>query len=315
MKYKLRDTIGPIPNCICQSIIVEYSKYYLKRLEEHEREQYFQIENVSNKAKANKSIKNIKLITYYDLVMAFASRAEKCSLKTIDYRQCIWSHSTLEERIKTKKTNKPVKSSNEEGDDNNSNALDSYDSSDLDDNKMVKSLRSKQKPHLSDLDLRVVIKNQKNLDHLDICPCILTNKSILLINKYLTRNLKSLRFQNCCNWQQESSQPQAERNIDVLTQQDENQINDTLNTQRLDLRGFLETDEDDDMNDDDDEDEDDDHFYHRRSNQLNVDSKGNPATSEIKFSVYNPVRPVTLFSPSKVCQKNIKIIWIYFLVL
>jgi hypothetical protein len=296
LKYRLRDTIGPIPNCICQSIIVEYSKYYLSRVERHERNQYFQIENISNKEKPRKSIKNIKLITYYDLIMAFASRAEKCNLNTIDYRQCIWSHSTLDERIKTKNKNKPVRAQSD--DDAAEKNVDSYDSSDLDENQMPKSLRSKQKSHLSDADLRTIVRSQKNLYHLDTCPCMLTNKSILLINKYLANNLKSLRFQNCCNWHHSNNQLQqqeAERNPNLVAQQGDNQLGqDTL----LELRSFMETDEDDDDDDDDedddDDDDDDDQFYHGISlnNRLNVDSNDHQETSE--RNDYFSMRPYLL---------------------
>ena len=67
-------------------------------------------------------------------------------------------------------------------------------------NPAFESLRSKQPVHLSDTDLKLIIKRKRNLKCLDICPCNLTNRSIVLINKYLGRNLKYLRLQNCCNW-------------------------------------------------------------------------------------------------------------------
>lgn len=239
-----------MPNCICQSIIEEYAKYYLKTLERHEREQYFQIENISSKAKAQATTATRKLINYYDLMAAFASRPEKCSLSTVDYRQCIWSHSTLDERIKIKLRNSQSKQPASEA-----NAID-YDSSDLDENKVVKSLRSKQKPHLDDTDLRIIAKRQKNLTHLSVCPCMLTNRSVLIINNYMKQNLISLRFQNCCNWQT-NSQAATDRNP-AAPLQEANQLPHELNNDRLELRNFMDTDEEDDDDDDDEDDDDDD---------------------------------------------------------
>ena len=108
LKYLLRDSIGPIPNCICQSIIVEYSKHYLRLLEKHERDEYFLIEKNAKLTKKPDKAKRIDLINYYDLVMAMASRPDKCNINIVDYRQCIWSHSTLEQRLKLKMKNKPT---------------------------------------------------------------------------------------------------------------------------------------------------------------------------------------------------------------
>jgi hypothetical protein len=261
LKYRLRDNIGTIPNCISQSIIVEYSKYYLKLLEIHERNQYFYIESkkMAQSSSSSSSQSTVAaaasplLINYYDLLMAFATRSQNFKLNVIDYRQCIWSHSTLEERIKTKQKSKHLGNNTAE-----------VESNELD----LKSLRSRQTTHLLDLDLRLIVKNQKDLHHLDTCPCMLTNKSILLINKYLNKSLKSLRFQNCCNWQlknntEQHQQPQENDrtpNLVALRDQQANvnpQMND-FDNDRLELRNFIDTEEEEEDDDDDDDDDDED---------------------------------------------------------
>ena len=47
-----------------------------------------------------------KLVTHFDLIMTFASRSDKCSLNSLQYRQCMWAHSTLEQRLKARRLNR-----------------------------------------------------------------------------------------------------------------------------------------------------------------------------------------------------------------
>lgn len=70
----------------------------------------------------------------------------------------------------------------------------------------LSSIRSRQPPHLIDANLKSIIRNQKKLVYIDLCPCMLTNRTILWINKYLSAHLKCLRLQNCCNWTSTSEQ-------------------------------------------------------------------------------------------------------------
>ena len=158
----------------------------------------------------------------------------------------------------------------------------------------------------------MIVKNQKHLTHLDMCPCMLTNKSILLINKYLTQNLKSLRFQNCCNWQLNSAnqQQQNQQNAEQNQQQNYHQQNNDLNNDRLELRYFMDSDDDDDDDDyendddddDDDEDDNDDEYLHEQDSQAAAEQRNeylnlrpyfvnNAHTSETNFQGF------FLFSP------------------
>lgn len=97
-KYKLKDSIGPLPSIICESLIKEYGRYYLETLAKLERDEYF-----NNHEQLKTSSKNSsKPVTYFDLLMAFVCTPDKCSLSNVDYRQCIWASSTLETRLKQK---------------------------------------------------------------------------------------------------------------------------------------------------------------------------------------------------------------------
>lgn len=76
----------------------------------------------------------------------------------------------------------------------------------------LKSIRSRQTPHLVDANLKSIIRNQKKLVYLDLCPCMLTNKTVMLINKHLNAHLKCLRLQNCCNWATSANEQNAAGN-------------------------------------------------------------------------------------------------------
>ena len=295
LKYVLRDDLSPLPNIVCHSILTQYSKYYLDKLSEIERDVYFQIGKFMNTsstkpnadtidqanasslshssslpqptASQNAKSNGLNLINFYDLLMAFATRPDKCNLNTINYRQCIWSHSTLEQRLKVKYQSRlyAQQEINRNYFELSARSSSSSLSSDSDtwtryndcityikkkfskkrgaNTPRLVSLRSKQKAHLTDFEVRLMLKNQKNLNTLDVCPCMLTNKTILLINKYFSQSLKSLRFQNCCNWQQNK-----------LQNSDQNQQHDDP----LDLRHYMTSSNDEDDDDDDDEEDDDD---------------------------------------------------------
>lgn len=163
-KYTLAEQVGPLPSNICKSLIKQYAKIYLEQLGKIERRNYFQI---INKKQTDRS-GTPELISFYDFLMALASKPDKANLAYVDYRQCMNARSTLEQRLQQR----------EESD--------------------VRSIRSKQPVHLKDRDLRLILKHK--CEYLEICPCELTNKSIYMINKHLTKHLKYLRLQNCCNW-------------------------------------------------------------------------------------------------------------------
>lgn len=172
-----------------------YQLYYFEQLGQLERDEYFDLNRAVITSKDEKGKCYLKehddkgdagcllntqkdssssgLVSYYDLLMAIV--AHKTSLENVEYRSCIWEHSTLETRLES-----------------NSN---------ISGKKVAfESLRSKQPVHLSDSDLKLIAKKKRTLKYLDMCPCSLTNRSVVLINKYLNKNLKYLRLQNCCNW-------------------------------------------------------------------------------------------------------------------
>ncbi len=110
----------------------------------------------------------------------------------------------------------------------------------------MRSLRSKQRAHLSDRDVELIIENQSKLNYLELCPCMLTNKAIFLINKHLNNSyLKVLRLENCCNWQ---CKPNGS-NLDEehMHEQNEGELVEGEDNQRLQLRFQSEEEDDDDF--------------------------------------------------------------------
>lgn len=100
-RYRINENVGPLPNPICESLIREYAKYYVETLSQLERDEYFN--NINNEAQQQQQANKPKrLVSYYDVLMAFVCTPEKCSLATIDYRQCLWATSTLETRLRQK---------------------------------------------------------------------------------------------------------------------------------------------------------------------------------------------------------------------
>jgi hypothetical protein len=184
---------------------------------------------------------NTNLITYYDLLMALASRPDRVYLNGIEYHQCIWSSSTLEQRIRTRIQNELL-SQTDSIQQLNSNYFRLCSAND--ENKFIlKSVRAQQPSHLEDKQLKAMLKHQsKRLEQLDLCPCLLTNKSVHLINKYLGKTLKQLRLRNCCDWSQKTGT--------------NNEINeDQMDLNENDMSG-IDIDDESDENDDDDDDDD-----------------------------------------------------------
>lgn len=193
-----------MPDFIWSSLLRAYQLYYNEQLGQLERDEYFQLNRTVITCKGEKGKCNLNrsksshddkkdgecllntsidssstdLVTYYDLLMAIVAHKNKTSLDCVEFRSCIWEHSTLEARLESVATNN-----------NNSDKKVAFE-----------SLRSKQPAHLSDSDLKLIIKRKRTLKSLDLCPCNLTNRSVVLLNKYLNKNLKYLRLQNCCNW-------------------------------------------------------------------------------------------------------------------
>lgn len=95
-RYRVRETVGPLPSPICESLIREYARFYVETLAQLEREEYF------NTDEARKQSTPSRVISYYDVLMAFVCTPSKCSLNSVDYRQCMWATSALETRLKQK---------------------------------------------------------------------------------------------------------------------------------------------------------------------------------------------------------------------
>jgi len=238
-KYKLNEHLAnAIPDSIADSLLDAYLKFYLDHLGRLERDEYFDLSNSFNNKKRNlntntqramnssqtsdtsaddldltqnanslsssssncssssffttmtqtnatQTYNKKNLVTYYDLLMSFAMSSNKFS--KLDYRQCLWAHSTLEQRLLSTNTNSTESNIQQQQTANS------------------KSLRAKQKTHLDHKDLKTLLKAQKNLTHIDLCTCLLRNKSIRLLNRHLGDRLKYLRLQNCCNYQADSN--------------------------------------------------------------------------------------------------------------
>lgn len=97
-KYTISEHVGPLPSPICESIIREYARFYVDTLSQLERDEYFNNEEVRRKQSSSSS----RLVNYHDVLMAFVCTPDKCSLASLDYRQCMWATSTLETRLKQK---------------------------------------------------------------------------------------------------------------------------------------------------------------------------------------------------------------------
>jgi hypothetical protein len=211
-KYRLAEHVGPLPAPICHSLIKEYSKYYLGQLEQLERDAYFNNYNAKSKQNELRELNQKAnpqkppappLVTYYDLLMCMAAERDKCQLSMLDYRMCTHAHSTLEQRL----LQQHVASGSA------SNSITDYirivksrskkDSNGNGSEQQLISMRGLQRIHLDDKDVKLVCRGQRNkLTYLDVCPRLLTNKSLLYLSRYASGSLKYLRLENCCNWEQ-----------------------------------------------------------------------------------------------------------------
>lgn len=229
LKYRLNDSVSILPNNICQSILQSYAQHYLDQLGRLERIEFFQIQTNKSEQMQTDQPERIQLIAYFDLLLAFASRPDKIYLNKIEYKQCVWSSSTLEQRLRTRIQNDLLSDSSIQQ--LNTNYFRLYSASSQD-KFVLKSIRAQQQSHLEDKQLKLIIKNQLNrCQHLDICPCLLTNKSVALINK--CNNLKYLRLQNCCDWTQKLN----ETDLDEEEEEESEDESDLDN----DLKSYFET--------------------------------------------------------------------------
>jgi hypothetical protein len=179
-----------LPSTICDSILAEYFIEYENKIKILERNEYFMLNKLIRQQKKcqqmsekDVQIENIDLISSYDLLKCFSSEA---SISTAIYKQCLRVQTPLNDRLKKllkTKTNILTPKLNDHI------------------NKIV-NLRSTSNPnHLSDSDLEIICKNK--IEYLDICPCMLTNRVIGLINSNL-KCLKYLKLQNYCEWTSEN---------------------------------------------------------------------------------------------------------------
>ena len=191
IKYKLGSHVGRLPNLVFESLLKSYRNYYIQQLSESERLEYFELNKPH--LKSDSESKSSTLISYYDLLMAFAASKSSIGLARLEYHACLWSHSTLEARLMMNPDRRPL-------------------------------LRAQLTPHLNDVDLKFILKRISNVEFLDVCPCLLRNKSIHSINKYLNKSVRYLRLQNCCNWftpevaqaDVERDEPQLEQHMDYV---------------------------------------------------------------------------------------------------
>jgi hypothetical protein len=263
LKYYLADTIGTIPQCISQSLIQSYAKYYIDQLGHLERNEFFQITNNNNNNNKNNSNEK-QLVSYYDLLLALASRPDRVYLNKIEYNQCLHSSSTLEQRIRTRiqadllsQTDRVQQlisnyfrlySATEQQQHQHQQQTSSSSSSISDSNNklILKSVRAQQPTHLDDKELKLLLKN-KHCEHLDICPCFLTNKSVHFINKYSSHNLKFLRLKNCCDWSKKLAANNNNNNMidpnenedDPSDEQDENDLDNSDNNSNDEENDYL----------------------------------------------------------------------------
>jgi hypothetical protein len=263
LKYCLADTIGTIPQCISQSLIQSYAKYYIDQLGHLERNEFFQITNNNRQNNNNNNNSNEKqLVSYYDLLLALASRPDRVYLNKIEYNQCLHASSTLEQRIRTR-IQTDLLSQTDRVQQLISNYFRLYSatgqqtSSDSNNKLILKSVRAQQPTHLDDKELKLLLKN-KHCEHLDICPCFLTNKSVHFINKYSSHNLKFLRLKNCCDWSKKSTNNNmidpSDENEDPSDEQDENDLDNSDNNSN-------------------DDDEEDDYLSDQNESDLDTDLK------------------------------------------
>ena len=256
LKYKL-------PATICDSIIADYSIYYENKIRILERNQYFMLNQLLRQHKRkqqqklvttnvdeelqqyienfiNDNKENLNLISSYELLKCFAK--ELC-VSTAIYKHCMRTQTPLNECLrKILKTTK-------------ANVLTAEI---IEHVHKILNLRIINNPkHLNDADLELLSKNK--IEYLDICPCVLTNRAICLINSNL-KCLKYLKLQNYCDWN--SNECEFGR---IFQRSYENFDNSDDNMDALMLED-CEDDDNDDDDDDEDDDYDDEHGFARNNN-------------------------------------------------
>ena len=185
-----------LPATLCDSILAEYFINYENKVRQFERNEYFMLNQLLRQYKKNeaelsdlheqiesfirKNSSNNKLISSYDLLKCLSN---ELSLSTVIYKQCLRTQTPLHERLKKiLKTKSPI-----------------FTPSLIEHVNKILNLRITSNPrHLNDSDFeRMLCRNR--VEYLDICPCLLTNRVVFLINSNL-KCLKYLKLQNYCDW-------------------------------------------------------------------------------------------------------------------
>jgi hypothetical protein len=179
-----------LPSTILDSILVKYFTEFEMKLKIFERNAYFMIKNQINKqnclpllSESDLQFETQNLISYYDLLKCFANEN---ILETTIYKPCIRVQNHTNYRLnKILETKQTILTASQ-------NHFIS----------MIGNLRSTYNPqHLCNSDIDLLCTNK--IEYLDICPCMLTNRVIGLINLNF-KYLKSLKLQNYCNMKSEN---------------------------------------------------------------------------------------------------------------
>jgi hypothetical protein len=220
---------------ICESLLKEYEVVYEWKLRDQERDTYHHYKKCKrlDRIRQNSTVsirgtignettqkKTEDIITYYDLLIKLAKKAHRFQISKIIYKQCLIKQTPLFENLKKLNLN---------------------------------SKRCQIREHLSDDDFLNYFKlHSNNLFYLDVCPCLLTNRFIKLVNKHL-HSLKYFKINNYCGFngaddcQLFSNLTDASADFDYSSSMDE--LSMDLD---MDYYNTSDDDEDDDRGADDD---------------------------------------------------------------
>jgi hypothetical protein len=234
--------------------------------------------------------------------MALASDPSKCTLDSIVFTDCICSQSALEQRL-------VAQSNLDNNSELNGNTFNSL------------SYAFFQQRHLLDSDIRIISRHP--LQCLKVCPCMLTNKSVGILNKNSAKNLKYLRIQNYCN----NNKNDINNNDDDDDDDDENENEngtDQIMVPTYNNYNNNSNSDDDNSNEkqkeenDDDEEEDNDaidfdlylqeylNYYDENNNQIdNVVDETLQKRIEIVKNTKNSL--IRMKNPQKYCQECLKV--------
>jgi Zyg-11 protein homolog len=301
-----------LPATVCDSIFAEYLIYYENKVRIFERNEYFMLNQLMRQYKKQEATLNElneqiecfindnknrinNRISSYDLLKCFSN---ELSLSTVIYKQCLRTHTPLHERLKKliKTLKSPILTQNL-----------------VEHVNKILNLRNVNNPkHLNDDDLELLCKNK--IEYLDICPCLLTNRVIFMINSSL-KSLKYLKLQNYCDWSQQQQNGEEygrlfrnsliikeEEMIDEDEEDDDDDDDELIeqSTDNIEINENIDYIDDDEeiSSSDDDEDDDDDQEEKTYTKLLNL-LKNNPMMdpSNIQEIIKNLIKRNSNFLP------------------